>query len=173
MKNPHLQFKEAVFEIRKTAFETDDFFKECEATIEENIKIRDDYAERIKAASPSEQIRMQLRLADLDRKIEKGKESLRKYLDACFAEDGRVEIESPDQEKLDAAFAKAEIANERIYLVYKHTQPHLLEEFTKIATSDMTPEEAEQFFERVARREAEELDEILTSIESDGNALQP
>lgn len=173
MKNPHLQLKEAIFEISKIAYETDDFFKECEATIEENVKIRDDYAERIKDASPTEQIQMQLRLADLDRKIEKGKESLRKYLDACFAEDGRVEIETPDQEKLDAAFAKAKVAHERIYLVYKHTQPHLLEEFTKIATDHLTPEETEDFFERVARREAEELDEILTSIESDGNALQP
>lgn len=173
MKNPHLQLKEAIFEISKTAYETDDFFKECEATIEENVKIRDDYAERIKLASSSERIQMQLRLADLDRKIEKGKESLRNYLEACFAEDGRVEIESPDQEKLDAAFAQAAIAHERVYIVYKHLQPHLLEEFTKIATDHMTPEEVEQFFERVARREKEELSEILASVESDGNALQP
>ena len=173
MKNPHVQLTEAIFEIEKTAYETDDFFKESEAKLEEYVKTRDDFAERLKYALPPAKQKMQLLHDDLSLKIEKGKQDLRKYLHACFEEDGRVEIEEPDQEKLDAAFEKARIAHERIYIVYKHLRPELLEDFTKIATDHLTPEEIEEFFDNVRQREAEELNEILTSVESDGNALVP
>ncbi|HEX8735030.1 MAG TPA: hypothetical protein VF721_06900 [Pyrinomonadaceae bacterium] len=173
MKNPHIQLKEAIFEIEKTAYETDDFFKEMEAQLEEFSKIRDDFAERLKYSLPPARRKLQLLHDDICRKIEDLKEGLQDYLKQCFKEDGRIEIEEPDQEKLDAAFAKADVAHERIYIVYKHLQPHLLEEFTKIATDRLPPEEVEQFFENVKRREAEELDEILASIESDNNALRP
>jgi hypothetical protein len=164
MKHPQIQMNEALYEVNKVAYETDDFFKEMDAEMEENTAIRDRYVNKIKNAPTAKRGQMRAKAADLTRKIEAGKAELMKYLEVCLAEE-KIEIENPDQKKLDAAIKKVIIATERIYLMYKHTQPHLLEDFTKQCIKDyMTEEEINQFYERVAKREAEELDDILESL---------
>jgi hypothetical protein len=164
MKHPQIQMTEALFEISKIAYETDDFFKEIDAGIRENTAFRDRYVNKIQNAPTAKRGQMRAKAADLTRKIEAAKAKLMEYLDSCLAEE-KIEIEKPDQKKLDAAFKKAGIASERIYLMYKHTQPHLLEDFTEqCIKKDSTSEEVSEFFERVAKREAEELDDILESL---------
>jgi len=173
MKNPHLQLQEAIFEISKIAYETDDFFKEIDAQLEHYKNQRDIYIKDLEFFDPSKRAQQKLIIDRLTCQIEDMQVKLREYLETCFRENGKVEIEEPDQEKLDAAFAKAKIAHERVYLVYKHTRPELLEKFTPIATSSFSPEETEEFFKRIARRETRELDEILASLKDDGTSLRP
>lgn len=165
MKHPQIQMDEALYEVNKIAYETDDFFKEIDVQLQENIAIRDRYVAKIQNAPTAKRGQMRAKAAELTRQIEAGKSKLINYLDMCLAEE-KIETENPDQEKLDAAFAMAGVAHERIYLMYKHTQPHLLEDFTKQCIEyDSAPEEIQQFFERVAKREAEELDDILGSLD--------
>jgi hypothetical protein len=165
MKHPQIQMIEALYEINKVAYETDDFFKEIDTQLKENIAIRDRYVNKIQNAPTAKRGQMRAKAADLTRKIEAGKAKLMEYLDMCLAEE-KIEIENPDQKKLDAAFKQAGIASERIYLMCKHTQPHLLEDYTKQCIEEFsTPEEVSEFFERVAKREAEELDDILESLD--------
>lgn len=173
MKNPHLQLQEAIYEISKVAFETDDFFKETEAQLEIYKASRDTYIKDLEFFDADKRAHQKLIIDRLTCQIENTEVKLREYLETFFNENGKVEIEEPDQEKLDIAFAKAEVAHERVFIVYKHTRPELLEKFTPIATSDYSPEETVEFFKRIARREAEELDEILSSLQDDGTSLRP
>jgi hypothetical protein len=173
MKSPHLQLKEAIYEISKIAYETDDEFKEMEAQLEHYIEIRNHAAKGLDLPNSDEQ-RKELRdaLDELDFVIERIREELRNYLED-YLEESRVKIEFLDQEKLDAAFEKARIAHERVYLVYKHTRPDLVEEFLRTAFETLNPDEREEFWQNVARRELDELDEILESVEADATALRP
>ena len=173
MKSPHLQLKEAIYEISINAFEIDDFLKEAEAKIQQTTKIRDHLLTGLDLEISSEQRReLSKAIEDLDVVIERSREELRNYLEDYLRET-KVEIEFPDQEKLDAAFEKARVAHERVYVLYKHTRPELVEGFLEIALDAMTPEEVEEFWESVRRRETDELDEILESVEAEKTALKP
>lgn len=165
MKHPQLQMKEAIFEIARVAYVTDDFFKESEAEYEKAVAIRDRAEKNLWLYMPKERAEQRRDIEKLDRRLDEGKLKMMEYLEICFDEDGKVEVENPDQEKLDAAFALAGIAQERMYIMYKHTRPKLLEKFTPICLSAYeTPEEIEQFYERIKKREEDELDKILASL---------
>jgi hypothetical protein len=60
-----------------------------------------------------------------------------------------------------AHFKGAEAAAERLFILFKHAKPHLLEEFKAKVFADATPEYIEEFYEEIALREAFELDELL------------
>lgn len=173
MKNPHLQLKEAIFEISKYAYKTDEDFKEMEAKLENFKVLRDRAITQLKFVSFRKRAKNKLQIDIFNKKIEELQLKLQDYLNICLEENGKVEIKNPNQEKLDEAFAKAAVAHERIYLIYKYTKPHLLEDFTKIATDCYTPEEMEEFFARVAKREETELGEILAAVKDDGTSLNP
>ena len=164
MKHPFVQQKEAIFEIDRIVYKTDDFFKQAEAEYEKALAIRDKAEADLLLYPPAERKAKRLQIEDLDRKLEKGKQGMMNYLQACFAEDGKTEVENPDEKKLNAAFEQAEIASDRVYLMIKHTTPHLLEKFEQTSFLDMTPEEIEAARERIAKRETEELDEILAAV---------
>jgi hypothetical protein len=174
MKSPHLQLKEALFEINRIAYETDDHFKECEAKLENYINARNLFAPGLKLAAddPEQLKKMRKTLYEFDFIVERLKEELRIYLDA-YLEENRVEVENPDEEKLDAAFALAHVAHERIYLVHKYKRPDLLPGFMESTLGALTPDEMDEFWRNVRRREIEELDEILASVEADATALRP
>jgi hypothetical protein len=164
MKHPHQQLKEARYEINRLAFEMPEDFKEPLAEFEKVVAIRQGMFNRIKYAAPARRGRMRQNVAKLDHMIEAARLKLADYLDICLNEDDKVEIEKPDQKKLDAAFAQADIASERLFILTKHVAPHLLEKLTEIDLSIYdTPEEIAEFYERIAKRETEELDEILAS----------
>lgn len=166
MKMPHIQVKEAHYEINLLVYEQPEDFKEMLTEFENTLlKQRKAAANRIKFANPRRHSLMKSKLAQLDQMIEEFKPKLWEFLNICLKEDGKIEIENPDQKKLDAAFEKAEVASERNFIMIKHTIPHLLEGYTEICLSVYDkPEEIAEFYERIAKREAEELDEILRSV---------
>ncbi len=173
MKSPYLQLKEAIFDINRMAYETDDYFKECEAELEKRIKRRNFSAKTLKFKVNPKKIReLKKTIADIDFIIERIKEEMRNYLDD-YLQEHCVKAEIEDEEKLNEAFERARIANERIYLAHKHTRPELVEEFLKIVFDALTSDEIEEFWKNVRRREMDELDEILASVEADATALRP
>jgi hypothetical protein len=164
MKHPQEQLAEAMFEIDRIAFETDDSFKEVYAEYENTLEICRQAEQDYWLYMPDQRPQYLLQIEDLDRQREKAKKGMMEYLEICFAEDGKVEIENPDQEKLDAAIEAAEVAHERVFIYYKHCRPEVFEKFVPVATAGYdTPEEIAKFYERVAKREAEELEEILAA----------
>lgn len=165
MKNPQFQMEEAVFEIERVAFQTPADFKELEADYEENLAIRNRAENRIWLIDPEHRPAHRKKIEELDRMLDDIKPSLMQYLQMCFAETGKIEVENPDNKKLDAAFAQSEVAAERLHLMYKHALPEHYEKFQATSFEGMTPEEIEDFNRRVAEREAKELDEILASLE--------
>ncbi len=171
MQNPHVQLRKAIFDISKIEEQSDEFFKEMEAQLEKDKLVRESQLKLLKYISPHKRAKKKLQLDALDKKIEEAEKKVNRYREVCSEEGGN--IENYNQRRLDAAFAKAQEAHERIYLVYKHLHPHLLEEFTKIAAEGYDSEELEEFFANIARREAEELEEILASVKDDGISLLP
>lgn len=173
MKSPYLQLKEAIFDINRMAYETDDYFKECEAQLEHNIKIRDHLVTGLDLNTTDEQRKeLQKGIYNLDFVIERIKEELRLYLDD-YLKEYCVEKEVEDEEKLNAAFERAQIANERIYLIQKHKRPELVEEFLKITFAAFTSDEIEEFWRNTRKRETDELDEILESVAAEATSLRP
>ena len=168
MQLPMRQLKEATYEINLLIYEIPEDFREIQAEFEESLAIRRAAANRIKYAAPARRGKMRSDLAKLDAMLESAKVKLMEFLEICLNESGRVEVEVSDRKKVDAAFERAEIASDRNFILTKHTRPELIEGLTEINLSIYdTPEEIAGFYARIAKREAEELDEILRSV--DGN----
>lgn len=166
MKNPHLQLKEAIEEIDKYAYDDDDdeFIRKIEAEIKKYKQVRESQIRILKLTSPHHRAKKKFQIGILDKQIEQAERKLRDYKREFAGNDEKIEKANPNQEKLDAAFAKADIAHERIFILTKHTKPRLLEELKKIASDTYTHEELSEFYARIVKREAEELDEILASV---------
>lgn len=56
---------------------------------------------------------------------------------------------------------EVEELSEKRYIIIKHTTPHLFEEFRQISVDCLTPEEFQDFEERIAHLEATQLEDIL------------
>jgi len=162
-KHPQLQLSEAIFDIDRIAYETDKDFQKAEAEYENILRIRDEAEQDLWLFNPEDRPKRRAEIENLDRMCDQLIPKMISYLQACFAEDGKVEKKKPDQKKLDAAFERAEVASDRLFLFYKHLKPHLFEKYQETAFATMTPEEIEEAKQRIAKREAEELDEILAS----------
>jgi hypothetical protein len=163
MKNPQIQLKEALFDIARVAYVTPDDFKELEAEYERILAIRERADMKLWIIDPEHRPAKRRQIEELDKQLDEFKPKLMEYLETCFAETGKIEVRHPDQKKLDAAFAQADVASERVHLMYKHVLPHLYEGFVETSFRDMTPEEIKAAQARIAKREAEELDKILAS----------
>jgi len=163
LKHPQIQVTEALFDIDRIAYETDKDFQKFEAEYENILKIRDEAEKDLWLFNPEDRPKRRAEIENLDRMTDDLLPKLIGYLKTCFDEDGKVEKKKPDQKKLDAAFDRAEIATDRLHLVYKHLIPSHYEKFQEAAFATMTPDEIEETQQRIAKREAEELDEILAS----------
>jgi len=164
MKHPLIQMHEARFEIDRVAYVTPDDFKKIEAEYEKALAIRDKTEKKMWIYNPEHRPLKCQQIEELDRKLDELLPRLMKYLAKRLAETGKVEVENPDEKKLDAAFELSEIASQRVYLMIKHTTPHLLEGWEKASFQDLTPEELAETRAQIAKREAEELDKILASL---------
>ena len=168
MKNPHLQLKEAVEEINKNAYEEDDeFIKRIEGELEKYKQLRESQIRMLKLTPLHHRAKKKFQIGVLDNQIEKAERKLKEYKIEHLHKNEKKEKENPNQEKLDAAFAKADEAHERIFILTKHTKPHLLKGLIEASATCYSPEEMKEFYARIEKREAEELDEILASVNTD------
>ena len=76
------------------------------------------------------------------------------------AEYDRYQAEMAKEAAISESIAKGWEAQKRLYIIIKHTKPHLLESFTK-TLDPLLPEQREEFFDEVAILEATKLKQIL------------
>lgn len=164
MKHPQIQMNEAIFNINRVVYVTPDDFKELEAEYEKVLTTRDNVEQNMWIYNPEHRPLKCKQIEELDKQLDAFLPKLMEFLEMSFAEMGKVEVENPDRKKLDAAFAQAEIAGDRLHLMYKHAAPNLYEKFVETSFRDLTPRKIKEANERIAKREAEELDEILASV---------
>jgi hypothetical protein len=162
---PKDQIPDLLLDINLAAFETDDYYKENLELIKNAENTRRKLALRVSDAMPVRRRNLEKTVRDLRSNIRAGKQHLLEYFKENKEKGKFIEIEKPDQEKLDELFKELDAAHERLFIVIKHTQPERFEEFEKIAVSDYdTPEQLAAFYERIAEREQKELKALLRSI---------
>lgn len=91
-----------------------------------------------------------------------------RYLKALYAVTGNEyaperyeDEESRKDEEMSKMLDEMEETSNILYILIKHQTPHLFDEFHRIKTLDMLPEELEEFQNKIAHLEATRLDEIL------------
>ena len=124
------------------------------------IEKRDQMAELLKFAPPEKVDEIRGYIAEADADIEK-MEVLMAEMNELFERSERVDKEA------DEAYKSLNDILEKSFIFCKHVLP---EEFKPLETeflSGLTPAEAEEFLDRIAVRETNELDKII--IEMTGN----
>ena len=135
-------------------------YKHNLAQLTECIEAREGYREQIREA-----LARGVRVAAADKAFVDQKllefDAVIDNLERLLAEEyERHQAEMAREESMMEAIDKANELRKQIYIIIKHTQPHLLESFTK-TLDPLLPEEREQFFDEVAILEATKLKEIL------------
>lgn len=165
MENMPDDITELFNEIENKEYPPDEEYLQFKAELEHWIEFRNRLAKKIKYLSPTKQRIKRLQLIDFDNKIAQAKKGLRKFYESCQQVEKEEEKETLRSKLIDRALNIAERAGEKLYIIIKHQKPHLFEEFHKISTQDMTPEELQEFNERIAHLEATKLDDILEGKE--------
>lgn len=161
MENLPDDINELFNEIENKEYPPDEEYFQFKAEIEGWIEWRNRLAKKIKYLSPTKQRIKRLQLIDFDNKIAKAKKALIAFYKAGQQVERIEEKQILRSKLIDRALDIAERASEKLYVIIKHQKPHLFEEFHKIATQDLTPEELREFNERIKHLEATKLDDIL------------
>lgn len=138
----------------KKEYEMPDEYKRNLALLVEMIEERDEYVRIMPTLPPGVRAQAKSALDELNCAVEGAERRL-------AAEYERFQNEQRSREELRETFGRLQATVERIYIVNKHTKPHLIEDFEAVVFQDMPNEEIEEFYDRIAIREAAELDEIL------------
>jgi hypothetical protein len=93
-------------------------------------------------------------------------EQYKKHLDALTMLTNKIEPELKDgqsgkDKKISGILDKGMESVEKLYIIMKHQMPHLFDEFKKTVLEGFTPEEVQEFQDRIEHLEATQLDEIL------------
>jgi hypothetical protein len=122
------------------------------------IEDRDRYAREIPHLPPEKRAEAKPALANLTAAIDRTEQMLADEYEQFQAERRR-------EDAIDEAIAAGMEATEKLYIIVKHQTPHLFDEFHKIVVQDMTPEEEQEFYDKIAVLEATMLDDILSGKE--------
>jgi hypothetical protein len=118
------------------------------ASLLELTDTREYYARELKNAAPEVRRQAAPAMRELDKSIEKIESGLAKEYERLLAEHER-------EAALDESIAAASETVEEIYIEIRDHAPHLFERFQAVVTEDMSAEEREEFFDRIAVREAQ------------------
>jgi dsDNA-specific endonuclease/ATPase MutS2 len=165
MENLPDDINELFNEIENREYPPDEEYFKFKAELEHWIEFRNRLAKKIKYLSPTKQRIKRLQLIDFDNKIAQAKQGLKKFYESSQEVERAEEKETLRSKLIDRALNIAERASEKLYVIIKHRKPHLFEEFHKISTQDMTPEELQEFNARIKHLEATKLNDILEGKE--------
>ena len=118
------------------------------------IKVRDELAEFLKVAPPEKLLENRELLAKMDKQIENSKALLAKEYEA-------YQVKCRDEEKLDDVKDDVKDRMERFFILVKHRMPEKLDELKAEVFVNWTPEEIEEFENRIAELEATRLEEFI------------
>jgi uncharacterized FlaG/YvyC family protein len=135
-------------------YEMDDDYKQALAELLEFIKLRDELAASIKTAPLEKRSALQELLTEMDKKIEACEAALAKEYEAH-------QTACRSQENLDEIMEDMTGRMEMFFIYVKHRLPDKFEEMKAGLFDGWTPEEIQDFYDRVATREATQLEEII------------
>ncbi len=124
------------------------------AKLAEFLEAREKYRATLKDLPPHLQDKIKAELPKFDQTIDELETLL-------AAEYERIQAERAMDAEISKSIAKGWEASKQIYIIIKHTKPHLLESFTKQVLDPMIDEDREEFLDGVAILETTKLDAIL------------
>lgn len=161
---PRDEMDELLTEMQLVAYETDDYHQTTLQAVKNADQARRKLIFALNDSLPVRRRNLEKKIVELRDSIRVTRRHLQDYFTTNQASGKFVEIENPDQPRLDELFEQLRIAHERLFIVAKHTQPDKFAEFEKIAVDAYTPQEKAQFYERIAEREKKELQPLLRSL---------
>lgn len=108
---------------------------------------RERFSKELKAAPPDVQKQGYPVLQQLDDAIQRIESELAEEYDRIVAERKR-------EEELENLFAQGDEAVEKLFIEVRDNTPHLFEEFKNAVTQNMSEEEEQEFYDRIAIRES-------------------
>lgn len=139
--------KDKVYEMR------DDYKKAVEDLLG-FIKLREELAKTLKTAVPERVRELHELLAEMDKSIDACEAALANQYEA-------YQTKCRAEEELDEMSAEVEKRVEIVFIYIKHRHPEKFDELKTAIFANLTPEEIQDFYDRVAIREATELEEII------------
>lgn len=129
-------------------------YKQNAAKLTEFLEAREKYRATLKDLPPHLQARIKTELPKFDQTIDE--------LETLLAtEYERIQTAKAKDAEITEHIEHAWKKSKHIYIIIKHTTPHLLEKFTKQILDPMLDEDREEFLDGAAILEATKLDAIL------------
>lgn len=138
----------------KKEYEMPDEYQKNLAILTEMIDKRDEYARAIPLLPPDKRAEAQPALAELSAAVENIEQTLADEYEKFQAEKHR-------EDEIEQTIGRGMEAVENLFIIMKHQIPHLFEKFKQTVMQDMTEEEKQEFYDRIAILEATRLKEIL------------
>lgn len=139
---------------QKKEYEMPDEYKENLRRLTEMIEERDRKAEIIKTLPPESRAEALPALSRLNASIDKIEQTL-------ADEYKEFQVESRRKDEVTHVLDKGMEKVEELFIIIKHQKPHLFDEFKKIVVEHMTPDEEQDFYDKIAVLEATKLKDIL------------
>jgi hypothetical protein len=139
----------------KEEYEMPAEYQEQAKQLVELIESRDEYARMMPTMPPELYREAKPHYDKLNASVEELEEKMA-YEYERYQEEQRL-----DQELYEMTWLQ-DLMSEELFIKVKHQRPHIFEGFEKYATKGMTDAEREEQFAIIARRETEELEDILS-----------
>lgn len=141
-------------ETRKFEIEVPAYYKKYTEQLLQLIKERDEGVKELKNVHPSQILPLRTVLKEMDAAID----NLETKLAEEYQKIEREQIE--DQELYEVTYLQDQISEE-FFIMVKHLKPHIFEKFKDYVFKGMTEDEITEQLEIIARREENELEDIL------------
>jgi hypothetical protein len=139
----------------KEEYEMPAHYHEYAQKLVELIEARDKFTRDLRAMTFEEYAKAKPLYDELDAGVEELEEKM-SYEYEHYQEEKRREQELYEMTWLQ------DLISEELFIRVKHQRSHIFEKFTEYATKGMTDAEREEQYAIIAKREAEELDDILS-----------
>lgn len=130
----------------------DEIREQVKVFIEKAIAFRNSRQKMMKYYSPTKQRILRLQLIDIDNQIAQLRQHFRLFEDEC-------EEEKRKDAEVSHILEQGMETTEQIYIELKNNLPEKFEEFRQTVIEPMPPELKQEFYDRVAAREAEMMKE--------------
>lgn len=139
----------------KQEYEMPEYYHEYAEKLVELIEARDKFAKDLRAMSFEEYARAKPMFDQLDAGVEELEEKM-------SYEYERYQEEQRREQELEEVTWGQDLISEELFIRVKHQRSHIFEKFLEYASQGMTEAEREEQYAIIAKREAEELNDILS-----------
>ena len=162
---PKFQLPDIQLNIISLSYKTDNYFKEMHANIKKLESLRFDAVFELPRLLPVVRKNVEKNIREMREKTHFARLALLEYFSKNRESKKFAVIESPNYAELESLYKQRQSAEERLFIVAKHTEPENYERVKEMLLSDYeTPKEIEVFFGRIAEAEKKWLNALLSAI---------